>query len=209
MDDNTLSGHSSDQIHHLFSRMKKSISCERTQDAAKFVITPIAQDVIPCGHRVEPETILRLVEDAFCQLRIKDIALYAILDLQFHYGLRISEVLGIKLTDVSTRGFIKVKGLKGSNDRIIYPILSLKYFSVCKERGRTPFQGIDRYYVYRIYQKLGIKIYLQDNKKYAVTHIFRYLNTQHLLDSFNDLKTTQEFIGHKRAANTKIYGNKK
>ncbi|MDV7402936.1 hypothetical protein RZS08_66545, partial [Arthrospira platensis SPKY1] len=44
----------------------------------------------------------------------------AVVELLVLHGLRISEVLRIKGEDISERGYIKIKGSKGSYDRIVY-----------------------------------------------------------------------------------------
>lgn len=196
------------QLQQVFSQPdgfeKNHTACGRD----KSDLTPSAQDVTSCVPASAREKVLTNVATAISLMKRQNPALYVVLDLQLHHALRISEVLGIKLHDISPRGFIKIKGLKGSYDRIVIPVHSIDLVKKYRQIGKNPFIDLDRYYVYREYKKLGIQVYLKENKKYAVTHLFRYLNTNHLFNEFGEGSEIQTYIGHKSPSMTRRYGNK-
>lgn len=192
----------------LFAKIKTSKRITLMEAGNNSVLTPSAQHVTPCDLREELEVVIKAIEFARAKLMNECPPLFALLDIQYTYGLRISEALGIKVMDIFPSGKILVRGLKGSMSRIITPGMSLSYFQRCQASNIHPFVMLDRFFVYRQYNKMGIKHYFKENGKYAVTHIFRYLAIKELSHGCEDYELVSKFIGHKNKSNTKIYGKK-
>lgn len=135
--------------------------------------------------------------------------LKAVVEMQFLYGLRISEVLNVESSDVSESGYIKIKGLKNSNSRIVRPA-NYMHFWTSTGRHLLPIgKTYSRFYFYRKYKELGLSVKYAGRLNNSVTHLFRHEVVNELQKSFNEITTTQKFIGHKNIKNTMRYENKK
>ena len=140
------------------------------------------------------------------------------LELLYGAGLRISELLGLKISDLDTlHGVVSVIG-KGNKQRIVpfgkkaqqaierymakgRPFLMKEKSSpllIMNARGkrmsRTGFLKVLR--KYRI--KAGIK-------KRVTPHMFRHSFATHLLEAGADLRSVQELLGHADISTTQIY----
>lgn len=134
--------------------------------------------------------------------------LKAVVELQFLYGLRISEVLNIERTDVSSSGYIRVKGLKHSNSRIVRPVNYLEFWLHSGSHLLPLCNTYSRFYFYRKYKQLGLSVKYEGRSNNSVTHLFRHEVVQDLQRNFDETSTTQKFIGHKNIKNTKRYETK-
>lgn len=135
--------------------------------------------------------------------------LKAVVELQFLYGLRISEVLNIERSDVSASGYIRIKGLKNSNSRIVRPVSFLEFWQHSGSHLLPLKNTYSRFFLYRKYKELGLSVRYQGRSNNSVTHCFRHEVVQDLQRNFNEIDTTQKFIGHKNIKNTKRYESKK
>jgi len=137
----------------------------------------------------------------------------AILYLVYSAGLRVGEVVRLKLGDIdSDRGLVHVRQGKGRKDR--YTLLSQLTLEVLREyfREYRPvkwlFPGVqpDRHLTERSVQKIfeqacekaGI------NKDVSV-HTLRHSFATHLLEGGTDLRYIQELLGHTSSKTIEIY----
>jgi len=129
----------------------------------------------------------------------------AVIELLMFYGLRISEVLRIGFTDVLPNGYIRIRGSKNSNDRMIYPSKNSAYWQNILKYNLPINRDYSRFYFYRLFKRLGIYERFQGRKNTSVTHYFR----QQLMRDFQtgkiDINLRQQFIGHKSPKSTKHY----
>jgi integrase/recombinase XerD len=141
----------------------------------------------------------------------------AMLELLYGSGLRISELLNLRLQDLHLNmGFINVIG-KGNKERIV-PIgeegaSSLKRYldygrSVLKKvPGDILFvnsrgSGISRVGFYKTLKKLTLKAGIM---KDVSPHTLRHSFASHLLENGVDLRMVQELLGHEDISTTQIY----
>lgn len=128
-----------------------------------------------------------------------------VIELLLFHGCRISEVLRISPNDVLQNGYIKIKGLKGSNDRLVYPYHNSKYWLHALKNTLPIGPTYSRFYFYRLFKRLGLYELNVGKKNKSVTHSFRHK----LLQSFNseniDIENRKNFIGHKSIKSTKHY----
>lgn len=153
------------------------------------------------GHQLTIESIL-----SKCKLHSE--SLFVICSLQLKFALRISEVLNLKYSDIDFQGRAIIKGLKGSNDRIIFVSEYPMFKNINRASNELIFSHINRFYVYREYKKLGIYKLLEDNSNVSVTHFNRYLSQAVIDDKTEDLSIKRQLLGHKSSKNTFRYHNK-
>lgn len=143
----------------------------------------------------------------------------ALLEVLYGCGLRVSELVNLRLTDVHfDEGFIKVQG-KGNKERLI-PLgkkakdaivlylqnyrgtLKIKHedenILFLNRRGKK----ITRVMIFTIIKDLAIKIDLQ---KSISPHTFRHSFATHLIEGGADLRAIQDMLGHESITTTEIY----
>jgi integrase/recombinase XerD len=143
----------------------------------------------------------------------------AMLETLYSCGLRVSELVTLKLSDLFfEEGFIKITG-KGNKQRFV-PIGSFtqKYINFYKEHKRnhqavqkghedTLFlnrrgRGLTRAMVFTIIKDLAKSINLT---KTISPHTFRHSFATHLLENGADLRSIQLMLGHESITTTEIY----
>lgn len=143
----------------------------------------------------------------------------AILETLYGCGLRVSELVGLQLSDLYfDEGFIKVTG-KGNKQRFV-PVgdTTQKYINIYRNEIRahqTPQAGnenilflnrrgkqLTRAMIYTIIKRLAEKIGL---KKNIGPHTFRHSFATHLLENGADLRAIQQMLGHESITTTEVY----
>ena len=143
----------------------------------------------------------------------------AILETLYGCGLRVSELVALKISDLFfEEGFIKITG-KGNKQRFV-PIgnVTQKYIEIYKNRIRphlsiqkghedTLFlnrrgRQLTRAMIFTIIRDLASKIDLQ---KTISPHTFRHSYATHLLENGADLRSIQLLLGHESITTTEIY----
>jgi len=137
----------------------------------------------------------------------------AILMLMYSGGMRVGEIVRLKLEDIDPeRSLIHIKGSKGRKDR--YTILSKsvlvvlrKYYNQYRPKkwifeGAIPRKHISTRTVQAIFKRACIKAGI---KKDVSAHSLRHSFATHLLESGVDLRYIQEILGHKSSKTTEIY----
>lgn len=136
----------------------------------------------------------------------------AMLSLIYACGLRRSEVLNLKLTDVqSDRGFLFVAHSKGDKDRVVP--LSQKLLIQLREyyldyRPRVFLfegQGGGKYAPKSLQLVFQKAIEEAGICKPATLHWLRHSYATHLLESGTDIRYIQELLGHSSSRTTEIY----
>jgi integrase/recombinase XerD len=141
------------------------------------------------------------------------------LETLYSCGLRVSELVSVKISDLFfEEGFIKITG-KGNKQRFV-PIgqSTQKYITLYKEQVRTHNviqkgyedtlflnrrgKQLTRAMVFTIIKDLAKKINLQKN---ISPHTFRHSFATHLLENGADLRSIQLMLGHESITTTEIY----
>ena len=161
----------------------------------------------------EMETLLRTPDDSTAGARDR-----AMMELLYASGLRVSEVIDIKTTDLNIdMGFIRVRG-KGSKERIV-PMtdhvgrLLMSYIAnerlillkdddvdalFITNRGK----GFTRQGLWKTIKKYEM---LSGIGKNITPHTFRHSFATHLIENGADLRAVQEMLGHSDISTTQIY----
>jgi len=157
-------------------------------------------------------TVLSTSEVASLMKQVVNIKHKTILMLTYSSGLRISELLNLKLTDIdSQRKQIKIEQGKGKKDR--FTILSEKVLPLLRDYYT---QYKPAYYLFespdgKQYSTTSIHIILSDAvkkagiKKRVTMHTLRHSFATHLLEQGTDLRYIQSLLGHESTKTTQIY----
>lgn len=143
----------------------------------------------------------------------------AMIELLYGSGLRVSELVGLKLTDIyADLGLLKVRG-KGDKERLV-PIgrEAFHYLNLYREQVRPSISlkkeshnvlflnrrgaMLSRVMVFIICKDLAAKAGIQ---KSISPHTFRHSFATHLIEGGADLRAVQELLGHESILTTEIY----
>lgn len=143
----------------------------------------------------------------------------AILETMYSCGLRVSEVVNLRISNLYLPvGFIKVLG-KGDKERLV-PIGSdaIKHINIYKEQVRTHQQivmgeedilflnrrgkRLTRVMIFLMLKDLALKANIT---KTISPHTFRHSFATHLVEGGADLRAVQEMLGHESITTTEIY----
>ena len=143
----------------------------------------------------------------------------AMLETLYSSGLRVSELVDLKISNVYLDlGFLRVTG-KGNKERLV-PIGrdALKYITIymneirCHltiKKGQEDFlflnrrgASLTRVMVFTIIKNLAEKVGLNKN---ISPHTFRHSFATHLIEGGADLRAVQEMLGHESITTTEIY----
>lgn len=143
----------------------------------------------------------------------------AMIETLYSCGLRVSELIDLRITNLHfSEGFIKVTG-KGSKERLV-PVSDKavheieNYFSQSRHHIR-PMKGAEnivflnrrgnkltRVMVFTIVKRLAEKSGI---RKKISPHTFRHSFATHLVEGGADLRAVQEMLGHESILTTEIY----
>jgi integrase/recombinase XerD len=143
----------------------------------------------------------------------------AMLEALYGCGLRVSELISLKISDLFfDEGFIKITG-KGNKERFV-PIgkLTQKYIEIYQKEVRVNLNikkgcedtlflnrrgnQLTRAMVFTIIKDLAVKIGLH---KSISPHTLRHSFATHLLENGADLRSIQLMLGHESITTTEIY----
>jgi integrase/recombinase XerD len=143
----------------------------------------------------------------------------AMLEALYGCGLRVSELVSLKISDLFfDEGFIKITG-KGNKERFV-PIgkLTQKYIEIYQKEVRVNLNikkgcedtlflnrrgnQLTRAMVFTIIKDLAVKIGLHKN---ISPHTLRHSFATHLLENGADLRSIQLMLGHESITTTEIY----
>ncbi len=142
----------------------------------------------------------------------------AILELLYGAGLRISELINLKISAVYDEiGFIKIIG-KGNKERLVpfgrhAKAAVEEYLSKVRENLRAHTESDCLFLTNRNepFTRVGlwkaIKKYVKRSglAKEATPHTFRHSFATHMIEGGADLRTVQELLGHASITTTQIY----
>lgn len=143
----------------------------------------------------------------------------AMLETLYSCGLRVSELVSLKITNLYfDQGFVRIEG-KGNKERLV-PVSSRaideverymneyrKKLNVSKDSENILFlnrrgKKLSRVMVFTIIKGLAKKVGLE---KSISPHTFRHSFATHLINGGADLRAVQEMLGHESILTTEIY----
>lgn len=161
----------------------------------------------------EVELLLTSIDDS-SEMNIRN---RAMLELLYATGLRVSELINLKFSDINAEeGFLRVLG-KGSKERLVpfgakARLFLKKYLSLPKRKST---QGdADYVFISRLGKKLSRVEFWRQLKNIAkkaginkniTPHTLRHSFASHLLAGGADIRFVQEMLGHSSISTTQIY----
>lgn len=192
------------------------IEYDRKDNPTELLETPRLNRKIPNVLNIEEIDALIAAIDSST---IEGMRNKAILEVLYGCGLRVSELVMLKISNLHLDvEFIKVEG-KGNKERLI-PVgqQAIKYLKIYLEevRPHIPVQAgyedtvflnrrgkqLTRVMVFLIIKDLAKKIGL---KKAISPHTFRHSFASHLVEGGADLRAVQDMLGHESITTTEIY----
>jgi len=142
----------------------------------------------------------------------------AILETLYSCGLRVSELIGLRFSDLYLdEGFIKVEG-KGRKQRLVpvSPVAIKEINLYLPDRNQIPVKkgyedvlflsrrgtSLSRIMIFHI---VKVQTELAGIKKTVSPHTFRHSFATHLLEGGANLRAIQQMLGHEKIATTEIY----
>lgn len=188
-----------------------------SDDPMQLIDTPKKASTLP--KAISPQAVEQLLEapDTTTPLGVRD---RTILELMYATGLRISELVNLKLSDMHlTMGFIQTMG-KGEKERII-PLgeIASQWLDHYLNGARVYLQdqsaetseyvflnsrgkGLSRQGVWKKVKQLALEAGIDQN---VTPHTLRHSFATHLLENGADLRMVQELLGHADISTTQIY----
>lgn len=141
----------------------------------------------------------------------------AIIETLYGCGLRVSELVNLRITDIHRQeGFVSVTG-KGDKQRLVpisdKALREIDFYWV--ERNRLPKitdqnilflnrrgSRLSRVMIFNIIKELAV---LAGIKKNVSPHTFRHSFATHMIEAGADLRAVQEMLGHESILTTEIY----
>ncbi len=185
------------------------------QDPTELLRTPQVGQKLPTVLTVEEVNAIKGEADASLPEGVRN---RAIIEVLYSCGLRISELTGLKFSDLFfDDGFIRVEG-KGSKQRLV-PIsplvrkeieLYLAYrqqiepqrgcqdFVFLSKRGKPISRITVFHYIKQYAEMAGIQ-------KNISPHTFRHTFATHLLERGANIRAIQQMLGHEKITTTEIY----
>ena len=187
-----------------------------TQDLSEQLKAPKIEKKVP--EIMSPEEVIRLLEQP-CGDTAKEIRDKAMLELLYATGIRVTELITLKNSDVNMQmGVILcrdrskeriipfgaaarnalIRYLDGTRDAMLENKASEVLFVNCSGQpmSRQGFWKLIKYYA----KKAGIKADI-------TPHTLRHSFAAHLVENGADLRSVQEMLGHSDISTTQIYAN--
>ena len=225
---NLQEDHINQYISFLFQRKMRSSSVNRKISSIKsfyiFLVkrnfvknSPLNDLVTPKQEKYLPESMSEAEVDKL--LNSPDVANKienrdkAMIEMLYATGMRISELVNLKITDVDMkRCVVKVFG-KGSKERLVpfgeTALDSLKSYLNDREQSSSKeiFLSNRGKKMTRVAFWQRVKIYLiRENLKNSISpHTLRHAFATHLLNRGADLRSVQLLLGHSDLSTTQIY----
>lgn len=184
-----------------------------SNNPAEFIARPKLKKTLPKALSIEEvDKLLDIKLNTPFDYRNK-----AMLELMYASGLRVSELIGLKVTDLDfTNMIIRITG-KGSKERIVpfgeYALVSVKQY--LEERPKLlKDKNIDELFVNNHGKAITRQGFFKNLKKILrekglnediSPHSLRHSFATHLLKNGVDLRSIQELLGHSDISTTKIY----
>ena len=183
--------------------------------------TPLENISMPKTKKSLPNVLESDDIEKLLSLKLNDKFSYrnkALLEVMYATGLRVSEIVNIKMNDVDIiNAILRTRG-KGNKERIVplgeYALVAISIY-ISDYRGsflkgdtseylflNNRGNKLSRQGVFKILKEIAKKTNV---KKEFSPHTLRHSFASHLLDAGADLRSIQELLGHEDISSTQVY----
>ena len=159
------------------------------------------------------EDSVKKLREATSNLQLEEqIRADLILYLLYGSGLRVSELISLKMNSFVENKFIRIFG-KGRKERIVpmaHQVIELlkqwsdiKPFSIWLFPSRNPEKHITRQRIFQLIKKIAVISGVDPEK--VSPHVLRHAFATHILDHGADLLSVKKMLGHESISTTEIY----
>ncbi len=188
------------------------------KNPAHLLVVPKKDKVLP--KTVTPEDLTRMLENIELD-SVRNLQDRAILEVFYGTGIRVSELVGLNLSDLDLRnGQINVTG-KGNKERIV-PLGQTAVFILKRFIQKRPelfgertdadaqkalFLAASGQRAYDRSVRYMVEKYLTRESEVTQKspHVLRHSFATHMLDNGADIRLIKEFLGHANLAATQVY----
>ena len=211
-----------DYLHHLLTEKKRSASTVNTYNSAFRFLYGVTLDVTVNYKKLTRVPQTRRLPQLFTREEISliiesagNVSHKAMFMLAYGSGLRLSEITGLKVSDIeSEHSRILVRHGKGNRDRYaLLPKATLEvlreYWLSCSPRPRdwlfeAPKVG-GRYHDRTLQDGFKAALRKSGVKKYGTMHTLRHCFATHLYEDGHNLLALKKLLGHVRIDTTSWY----
>jgi len=181
-------------------------------DPTSYITTPKIPENLPGMLSFDEVELLLSSVNASDETSVRN---RAMLELLYATGLRVSELINLKFSNINLRdGFLRVIG-KGSKERIVpFGDKAKDFLSVYINVRKQKKQESDNIFITRLGKKMSRVEFWRQLKNIALKagidknitpHTLRHSFASHLLAGGADIRFVQEMLGHSSIATTQIY----
>lgn len=175
-----------------------------------FIRQPKSYRALP---KILSEDAVKKLREATATLPLEEqIRADLILYLLYGSGLRVSELISLKMNSFTEAKFIRIFG-KGRKERIVpisHQVIELlrkwnkvKPFSIWLFPSRNPEKHITRQRIFQLIKQIAAISGIDPEK--VSPHVLRHAFATHILDHGADLLSVKKMLGHESISTTEIY----
>lgn len=168
-------------------------------------LKPSAHYARLCNEGTSPEALYLSNVGHLLSSLATNKSLLAHVSLLFENGLRVSEMLSANCRDMVSIDYMRIRGCKGSKDRLVRLISNNDYWS--RKIGIDYQLGYDynRFYIYRLFKMYGIYSGFGENTYNSVTHMARHMLLLKFKDKGLSDQELLDVLGHRSLNSLKYY----
>lgn len=184
---------------------KKKASVSLLQSRTNSVPSQSAHNDVLCGRVDVLDRAVSGLTLHIDAIRSLDFECFLLARMLFLYGCRVSELLQVTGNDVDRRGMVLVKGKKGSDTRKVIDTENVGWWLSKRFCMSNKVFTFNRFYVYRMFIRVGICDQLNRDVYRAVTHLPRFVFVAESQEQTGDIEQTAEIVGHKSSSSSQVY----
>ena len=186
-----------------------------------FIQNPVLGIKAPKSKKNLPQTLtlekiiklINITDNSF--LGCRD---HAVMELFYSSGLRLSELVGIKIEDISMSDQTAIITGKGNKSRVVpigsYAIKAINEWLNIRSKIKNLTKDNTVIFLSKKGKPLGVRAIQYRLKYWAIKkgipenihpHLLRHSFASHILQSSQDLRAVQELLGHANISTTQIY----